>query len=158
MKKNKGNVYLKARKIVLNVSATDAKWERRKYEKKFTYCIDPKFETSNAAGEDLPTQPCSAKVFDVMNNGTCQQVVPHDAELFRSANQALQVAYENDYLLTEAKERNRVLTLPFTNRPGKKFVALIFLFDGELWVLLKTFDDPTALFKKNRHIVILPNQ
>ena len=152
--------YLKPRTMLIDVSATTGKWNRKQHEAKFTSGVDGDFENWNAVGrKDQPTAATKALPHDLVKDGMYSQIIPDVPQsFFANATQALQVIYDNPSLQEEILKKDRRVHLPFVNAKGDKFVACVFLLDGALHVDVSEFSYDYVWRASRGNVFVFPQQ
>ena len=152
--------YLKSRTMLMDVSATTGKWNRKQHEAKFTSGVDGDFENWNTVGKkDKATLPIKALPHDLVKDGMYSQIIPDVPQsFFANATQALQVIYDNPALQEEILKKDRRAHLPFVNANGDKFVARVFEYDGALHVRVDEFSFDHVWYTSYGHVFVFPQQ
>lgn len=156
--------YLKPRKNVFVVSATDGRWKRKEQEELF-HKIDKDVERWNCIGEkDKETSQIKVRIFDLVNNGTYIQLIPYDENnFFKNLVQGLQFFKDNPCFIKEIIEENSRFLIPFVSQNrrdenGKPFcfVANIFQLDKKVGLRVSKFSRNFTWTTYLNIVVILP--
>jgi hypothetical protein len=152
--------YLKPRTMLIGVSATTGKWNRKKHEQLCKTGVDSDFENWNAVGKkDQPTLEGKALPYDLMKDGTYMQIIPDKPEnFFQNAEQAMQAVHDNPALQDEVLKQDHRLHLPFVDADGNKFVADVFEDDGALYVRVFEFSYARVWHAGRGGVFVFPQQ